>query len=247
MFRSPLFAWSPRPDQNHDFEASLATPPTQSPSRFGAWRSNVRSMVNGSSIYSQSPAIPSHDTNNTETTPKIPFLGFWNRQQSPDPDTSNDASRESHDSRSPLRAQHSASSYIGVISDPQAPTTVNSRHPADVPLPSQDGYVDPEIQQLADDINRRRHRRKKHRSRKHHRTERSGRSGRSERSDHWVRRRDEPRTAVIYVRGTAARGKMIACVISGTFLITILAICKYPNSYVSPWVYWINANNIQQT
>jgi hypothetical protein len=226
MFRSPLFAWSPRPNHNHDLEAS---PETQSPSRFGAFRSNVRSMVNGSSIYSQSPALP-NTNNHNETTPKIPFLGFWNR--SPDPNTlptSNDAPRESHNSRSPLHAQHSASSYIGVIEDPQVPTTVYARHPADVPLPShqqQDGdYVDPESQQSAEDVNGRRHRRKKHRRRKHHRTERSGRS---ERSDHWVRRRDEPRTAVIYVRGTAARGKMIACVISGTFLITVLAICKSP-------------------
>jgi hypothetical protein len=241
MFRSPLFAWSPRPDQNQDLEASLATPPTQSPSRFGAWKTNVRSMVNGSSIYSQSPALP-NTTNNNETTPKIPFLGFWNRQQSPDPNTPNDAPRESHDSRSPLRAQHSASSYIGAIENAQVPITVYSRHPADAPLPShqqQNGYVDPEIQRLADDINGRRHRRKKHRRRKHHRSERSGQSGRSERSDHWVRRRDEPRTAVIYVRGAAARGKMIMCVISGTFLITILAICKYPNPYLSPWVYRI--------
>ena len=232
MFRSPLFAWSPRPDQNQnpDLEASLATPATQWPSRFSAFRSNVRTMVNGSSIYSQSPALPSHNNNNNnpETTPKIPFLGFWNR--SPDPSNlppSNDAPRESHDSRSPLHAQHSASSYIGSIQDPQQPTTVYSRHPADVQLPSQQqdgGYADPEIQQLADNINGRRHRRKKHRRRKHH--HRTERSGRSERSDHWVRRRDEPRSAVIYVRGTAARGKMIACVISGTFLITVLAICK---------------------
>jgi hypothetical protein len=31
----------------------------------------------------------------------------------------------------------------------------------------------------------------------------------------------------VYIRGSAARGKMIACVISGTVLITILAICKF--------------------
>jgi hypothetical protein len=233
MFRSPLFAWSPRPDQNQDLEAS---PVTQSPSRFGAFRSNVRSMVNGSSIYSQSPALPHTNTNN-ENTPKIPFLGFWNR--SPDTNTlptSNTAPRESQDSRSPLRAQHSASSYIGAIEDPQVPTTVYARHPADVPLPhqQQNGHADPEIELLASDINGRRHRRKKHRRRKHqhHRTDRSG--GRSERSDQWVRRRDEPRSAVIYVRGTAARGKMIACVISGTFLITVLAICKSSTPILIP-------------
>ncbi|KAF1832582.1 hypothetical protein BDW02DRAFT_420201 [Decorospora gaudefroyi] len=217
MFRSPLFAWSPRPDHNQDLEAS---PASQFPSRFSAFQNNVRTMINGSSIYSQSPALSNNNNNNR--TPKIPFLGFWNREQSPDPNvlpTSNEVPCESHDSRSPLHAQHSASSYIGAIAplqDPQDPATVYSRHPADVPLPTQqDGYSDPEAQQLADEINGRRHKRRKHRRRKHHRTQRS---------DRWVRRREESRTAAIYVQGTAARGKMIACVISGTFLVTLLAI-----------------------
>ena len=165
MFRSPLFAWSPRPDQDQDLEASLRTPATQNPSRFSAFRNNVRGIVNGSSIYSQSPAL----NNNTNiNTPKTPFLGFWNRQQQPnlDADTTH---RESHDSRSPLHAHHTAGSYIGAIAPPQdhqEPTTVYSaRHPADVPLPGsshqQDGFADPEIQQLADEINGRRHKRRK--------------------------------------------------------------------------------------
>ena len=37
---------------------------------------------------------------------------------------------------------------------------------------------------------------------------------------------------MLFVKGTAARGKMIACIISGTFLITVLAICKYTDSYL---------------
>lgn len=220
MFRSPLFSWSPRPDQD-----PLATPASQSPSRFGAFQSNIRTMINGSSVYSQSPAIGPSDLN----TPKVPFLGFLGRREhSPDANilpVSNDVPRDSNDSQSPLRAQHTAGSYIRTIAplqDPQEPTTIYSRHPADVPLPlNHDGYVDPEVQQLADEIHGRR-RRRKHRRRKHRRTE------------HWVRRRNERggRGVMLFVKGTAARGKMIACIISGTFLITVLAICKYTDSYL---------------
>ncbi|KAI0580671.1 hypothetical protein Alg215_05101, partial [Pyrenophora tritici-repentis] len=170
-----LFAWSPQ--TNSDLEAS---PPTQSPSRFGALRSNVRTTVNGSSVYSQSPAL----TNNT-TTPKTPFLGFWNRSPNP-----NEPPRPSHDAQqepgSPPTADHSASSYIGAIQETSEPTTVYARHPADHPEDHQ----------------------------------RSG-STSSTGTRGWVRRRNQRDTAV---RGSAARGKLIACIISGTFLITILAI-----------------------
>ncbi|KAF1851529.1 uncharacterized protein K460DRAFT_373519 [Cucurbitaria berberidis CBS 394.84] len=212
MFRSPLFSWSPRPDQD-----PLATPASQSPSRFGAFQSNIRTMINGSSIYSQSPGLgPSnHDT------PKVPFLGFLGRRpHSPDGNilpTSNDVPRESNDSRSPLHPQHTAGSYMRTIAplqDPREPATIYSRHPADVPLPHQpNGYADPEVQELADDIHGRR-RRRKHKKRKHRRTEQ------------WVRRRDERggRGSTKYVKGTAARAKMFACAISGTFLIIVLAI-----------------------
>ncbi|KAG9375745.1 hypothetical protein A1F94_013694 [Pyrenophora tritici-repentis] len=167
-----LFAWSPQ--TNSDLEAS---PPTQSPSRFGALRSNVRTTVNGSSVYSQSPAL----TNNT-TTPKTPFLGFWNRSPNP-----NEPPRPSHDAQqepgSPPTADHSASSYIGAIQETSEPTTVYARHPAD----------------------------------DHQRSGSTSSTG----TRGWVRRRNQRDTAV---RGSAARGKLIACIISGTFLITILAI-----------------------
>ncbi|EUC34541.1 hypothetical protein COCCADRAFT_35804 [Bipolaris zeicola 26-R-13] len=214
MFRSPLFAWSPRPDQDQDIEAS---PATSSPSRFGAFRSNVRTLVNGSSVYSQSPAL-TNTNNHNETTPKVPFRGFWSRQQSPDPNTqhvSDDEPRDSRDSRAPL-SHHTAGSYIGAIQDPQEPETVYSRHPADVQLPSDhDGPVDPAIQQPADEANGRRHRRRKHRRRTNRR---------ADRREQWVRRRDERESTGIYVRGSAARRKMVAAVISGTFLIVILSI-----------------------
>lgn len=211
MFRSPLFSWSPRPDQD-----PLATPASQSPPRFG----NNQSMINGSSIYSQSPALGPSNNN----TPKLPFLGFLNRRPPPLETNilpvSNDVPRESNDSRSPLQPQHTAGSYIRTIAplqDPQEPATIY-RHPADVPLPNQrqDGFVDPEVQQLADEINGGR-RRRKHKKKKHRR------------ADHWERRRSDRGSlgVMLFVRGTAARGKLIACIISGTFLATVLGACKY--------------------
>ncbi|KAH3940789.1 hypothetical protein HBH64_186010 [Parastagonospora nodorum] len=211
MFRSPLFSWSPRPGQDQS-QDPFGTPATQAPSRFSALHSNIRTMINGSSIYSQSPAIPSNNN-----TPKVPFRGFFRRDQ-PDQDSSqfaHDGPRGSHDSRSPLHAQHTAGSYIGAI-EPQAPETVYHRHPADVPLPPQgSNYVDPESQQLAEEVNGRRHRRK-HRRRK----------PRQPHADRWVRRRDEPGSQgpMLFVRGSPARGKMIACIISGSMLLTVLSI-----------------------
>jgi hypothetical protein len=217
MFRSPLFSWSPRPDQDRN-QDPFGTPASQSSSRFGALHSNIRTMINGSSIYSQSPALE-----NNNNTPKIPFLGFLRRDQALDPESSpgaHDAPRASDDSRSPLRAQHTAGSYIHAIEPPQTPETVYQRHPADVPLPHQDSnYVDPEVQQLAEEVNGRRHRRK-HRRRKHRQ---------QPHTDRWVRRREEQgaQGPMLFIRGSAARGKMMACIISGTFLLTVLSVCKF--------------------
>jgi hypothetical protein len=222
MFRSPLFAWSPRPGQDQT-QDPFGTPASQSSSRFGALHSNIRNMINGSSVYSQSPLPSNHNT------PKVPFLGRFRRDQVQDSNllpVSHDTPRESHDSHSPLRAQHTAGSYIRTITPPQGPQipeTVYGRHPADVPLPRQNsGFADPEIQELADEINgrrhRRKHRRRKHRHHHHH----------HQHADRWVRRREarSERGPMLFVRGTPARGKMIACSISGFFLLTVLATCK---------------------
>lgn len=204
MFRSPLFAWSPRPRQGQHVDASPAT---------------THSLPNGSSVYS--PAL----TTDTNTTPKIQFRGFWSRQQSPDPNASNvslDAPHGSGNSALPLsppQAHHTAGSYIDAITpshDPPEPTTLYSRHPADVQLPHDSSNpADPETRELADEVNGRRRRRRRRRNPRG-----------TERPEQWVRRRDERGTAQIYVKGSAARGKMVACVISGTFLIAILSICK---------------------
>lgn len=219
MFRSPLFSWSPRPDQDRN-QDPFGTPASQRLSRFSALQSNIRTMINGSSVYSQSPALGNANNN----TPKVPFLGFLRRDQ-PEANalpTLHDAPRDSNDSRSLLRAHHTAGSYIGAIASQQGvqtPETVYQRHPADVPLPQQDSnYVDPEIQQLAEEINGRRHRRK-HRRRKH----------RQPQPDRWVRRRDErgAQGPMLFVKGSPARGKMIACIISGSVLLTVLSICKF--------------------
>jgi hypothetical protein len=215
MFRSPLFAWSPRPGQDRN-QDPFGTPASQSSSRFGALHSNIRGMINGSSIYSQSPALEQ-----SNSTPKAPFLGFFRRDQTLDPESSpaaHDAPRASDDSRSPFRAHHSASSYIGAI-EPQQPETAYHRHPADVPLPRQDSDdVVPDTQQPAGDSNGRRHRRK-HRRRKH----------RQPAAAQWVRRREEhgSRGPMLFTRGAPARGKMIACILSGSFLLTVLSVCKF--------------------
>jgi len=211
-----LFKWSPRPDQTPE-----GSPVSQTSSRFGALHSNVRTMINGSSIYSRSP---NQSANNT---PKLPFLGFLRRPQSPpapiDINLANNGSRDSSDSRSPLHPQHTAGSYmraIAPLNDPREPETIYrssphapSRHPADVPL-DYNGSVDPETERLSGEMQQRR-RRRRHRRRKHHRHQRQ-----------WVRRKHERRTCMPFVRGSAARGKLLACIISGLFLATVLAICK---------------------
>ncbi|KAF9692187.1 hypothetical protein EKO04_009826 [Ascochyta lentis] len=200
MFRSSISIFgirTPRPEQ--DVENS---PAPESQSRFARFSTNARTMV-GSSVYSQSPG-PSR-----WKTPKMPSMGFARRPVSADLDTVVD---ESNGPNSAL-ASHSAASYVGAISQEQirTPEQTYNRHPADVPLPQQDPFVDPEAQQLADEINGpRRHRRRKRR--KQHR------------NDHWKRKRSDRGKLMPFVRGTAARGKLIACIISGTFLVSVLTI-----------------------
>ena len=213
------FYRSPRPDQTPDVEAS---PGSQFQSRFGSFQQNVRTMINGSSVYSQSPGPTTYNT------PKIPFLGFLRRDPpSPIPGSDNTDPRESNESGSPLRPQHTAGSYARTISpleDPRQPETIYNRdaslnrHPADVPLGDVEshGGLDPEIQALNDEINGRRRRRRHHRRRKHRRAQ----------STHWVRRREDKGYCLPFVKGTAAQGKVLACIISSTFLVVVLAICE---------------------
>ena len=213
----PSFRRSPRPDQA---ETPIdGSPASQSSSRFGGLHNNVRSMINGSSIYSNSQA-PSNNN-----TPKLPFLGFL-RRPPPSP-IEIPPHRHSTDSRSPLRPQHTAGSYMRAIAplqDPPEPQAIYSRqpadrHPADVPLGHSDSHsqIDPEIQQLQDEINgrRRRRRRRHHHRRKHH-----------QRPTHWVRRKDQRGFCFGFIQSQAARGKALACILSGLFLLTVLAICK---------------------
>ncbi|KAJ4337667.1 hypothetical protein N0V95_008273 [Ascochyta clinopodiicola] len=200
MFRSSISIFgirTPRPEQ--DVENS---PAPQSQSRFARFSTNARTIV-GSSVYSQSPG-PSR-----WKSPKMPSMGFSRRPVSADLDTVVDESNGSN----PTLASHSAASYVGAISQEQirTPEQTYNRHPADVPLPHQDPFIDPEVQQLADEINGpRRHRRRKRR--KQHR------------DGHWKRKRGDRGKLMPFVRGTAARGKLIACIISGTFLLSVLTI-----------------------
>jgi hypothetical protein len=181
------------------------SPAPQSQSRFARLSTNARTIV-GSSIYSRTPGQPAW------RTPKMPSLGFGRRPVSADLDTVIDESNGSHSHL----ASHSAASYVGAISQEsiRTPEQVYNRHPADVPLPQHDPFVDPEVQEIADEINHgpRRHKRRKRR--------------RQHRADHWRRRKGDEGKVMPFVRGTAARGKLMACTISGTFLITVLTACK---------------------
>lgn len=218
--------------------------PQQSQSRFGRFSINARTIV-GSSVYSQSPGQPRWKT------PKMPAMPWGRRPVSADLDTVVSASNGST-----AFASHTAASYVGAISQeqlrtPAQPTQTYNRHPADVPLPTlqdpfrtpeqtytrtpeltyarhpadvplptpqnaQDPFVDPEVQEIADEINRgpRRHKRRKRRN--------------QHRADHWKRKRSERGRMMPFVRGTAARGKLTACIISGFFLLTVLTVCTYP-------------------
>ncbi|KAJ4357185.1 uncharacterized protein N0V89_001760 [Didymosphaeria variabile] len=210
-----LWKWSPRPDQTPD-----GSPASQSSSRFGALHTNVRSMINGSSIYSRSPNLGG------DSSPKTPFLGFFRREHSPPPPidvhAANGPPRDSSDSRSPLHPQHTARSYMRSIAPFQPPrepdvvyrrdSDVPDRHPADVQL-DYTRSVDPSTEVLSDEVQQRRRRR--HRRRKAHRPQRA-----------WVRRRNahSQRGCMPFVKGSAARGKLISAMISGFFLATVLAV-----------------------
>lgn len=219
-----LFKWSPRPDQTPD-----GSPASQSSSRFGALHTNVRSIINGSSIYSRSPNMGG------DSSPKTPFLGFFRRPQEPpapiDVEAANGgAARGSSDSRSPLHPQHTAGSYMRSIAplyDPRGPETVyrrNSdvpdRHPADVRL-EHGQTLDQETNEVVEDQgageSRERRRRRRHRRRKHHRQQQG----------QWVRRKQEKRSCMAFVNGSAARRKLVSCLISGPLLATVLGVCEF--------------------
>ncbi|KAF2127927.1 hypothetical protein P153DRAFT_294346 [Dothidotthia symphoricarpi CBS 119687] len=183
MFRSPLFAWSPRPDQDPESQYTPASP----------FATRFRNMINGSSVYSQSPAIP----HQTPKTARSSFLGFLHRDPFPNTD----------------HAQHTAGSYIGAI-QPEAPLEQRTTHAHESHHARQESnfsIADPEVLQLQAEINGRgrRHRRRKHRRHEHH--------------DQWVRTK-KGRGTRHSGKGTAVRGKKMACILSGTFMLVVLAI-----------------------
>lgn len=222
MFRSSISIFGIKTPQLE--QGVENTPAPQSQSRFARLSTNARTIV-GSSVYSRSPG-PSR-----WKTPKMSSMGFARRPVSADLDTVIDSSNGSNSAF----ASHSAASYVGAISQEQirTPEQTYNRHPADVPLPHQDPFVDSEVQQLAEEINGpRRHRRRKRR--KQHR------------ADHWKRKRSDRGKLMPFVRGSAARGKLIACIISGTFLITVLTICKFPFARFFPLNFQTNNNQTSQ-
>lgn len=182
----------------------LGDSPSSSPSRFSAMQQNVRSILNGSSIYSNSP-VPSNNS-----TPKLPLLGFLRRPHSPPSVgvSEVDLSRDSTSSRSPLHPQYTAGSYMREIApeedEPVGPPTAHVRHG------SHYGSVDPETEHLAELVNNRRtrtrRRRRKHRQRA------------------WVRKRKDGSVCFSFIKSPAARSKCTACLMSGIFLTTVLTI-----------------------
>jgi hypothetical protein len=190
--------------------------PAPSSFRFSAMHNNVRSMLNGSSVYSNSP----NPSNNN--TPKLPLIGFLRRPHSPPPlPLSEDNLRSgSIDSQSPLQAHHTAGSYIRAISHEDETTGPMTPHPVHARNESSSSYgsVDPETDHLAEIVNHNRRRRRRRR-RRHHRVEPQHRA--------WVRKRSERGGCFSFVKNPAARSKCNACLIAGLFLTAVLAICKY--------------------
>ena len=215
--------------------------PNESPAsalrfRFSAIQDNVRSILNGSSIYSNSPAPSNHNT------PKLPFMGFLrrdnNQPQAPTVAPDAQAPLTSTSSHFPLHSQHTAGSYLGVLDrHPSAPEPAH-RHPADVPFEyssSPDGsnphhpHIDPETEELASEANQRRRRRRRRKHSNHNQPHEHHRRRRHHRQGSWVRSKSERGTCFTcfsFVQNRAARGKCFACLISGLFLMTVLAICK---------------------
>ncbi|KAF2273392.1 uncharacterized protein EI97DRAFT_155894 [Westerdykella ornata] len=243
------FLRTPRPDEHHAPPPPNDSPASQTSSRLGALHSNVRSIINGSSIYSSSPVVPDTANSPKPSKHRSPFLGFLRRSQYPPTPiivTDNNDPRISHDSRSPLRPQHTAGSYMRTIGPfenyqdvPNVPplpeTALPDRHPADVSLPdllpshTRGSSLDPETQQLQEEVHgrRRRHRRRHHHHHQGHRHhgERKKRKPKHKYT-HWVRRkRQEQRNLCLGFVGTgAARSKLMSCLISGLFLLTVLAV-----------------------
>lgn len=197
----------PLPYFNRPSSRLEGSPSSSPPSRFSAMQQNVRSILNGSSIYSNSP-VPSNNS-----TPKLPLLGFLRRPHSPPglgvPEV--DLPRDSTSSRSPLHPQYTAGSYMREIApeedEPAGPPTAHVRHGSDY------GSVDPETEHLAELVNNRRtrtrRRRRKHRQRA------------------WVRKRKDRSVCFSFIKSPAARSKCTACLMSGIFLTTVLTICKF--------------------
>ncbi|OCL08725.1 hypothetical protein AOQ84DRAFT_406096 [Glonium stellatum] len=181
------------------------SPVPSPPSRFSAMQQNVRSMLNGSSIYSSSPMLSNH------STPKLPLLGFLRRPHSLAGlgVSEVDLPRDSTSSRSPLHPQYTAGSYIRAISpeedEPAGPPTAHVRHGSDY------GSVDPETEHLAELVNTRRTRTRRRRRRKH-------------RQQAWVRKRNERGVCFSFVKNPAARSKCTACLMSGLFLTVVLTV-----------------------
>ncbi|KAF2751559.1 hypothetical protein M011DRAFT_455538 [Sporormia fimetaria CBS 119925] len=188
----PLFSRTPRPDL--EASAQVEGTPASQAWRFSNLHTNVRSIINGSSVYSNSP--------------KTPWPSVFRRPQSPPPPITIPNNNELQNARSPLQPLHTAGSYlrtIGPFQTPRAPAPVHD------PLPHST-QPDVEAQPIAFDVPRRKKRR--HHRRKHHR----------QHTHWVRRKQPPRTLREGFTGTRAARSKLYACLISGLFLAAVLAV-----------------------
>lgn len=188
-----------------------------SPQEHSRLHSRIRSMLGGSSLYSMSPRTSDRGT------PKIPTLGLFRR-----PNDNNvpqrteveaiDSPRESTSSRSPLRRQYTAGSYIRGIGNehydsPRIPDRSYSAPAVFRDSMTRDG-LDPETNLLADAARRQRRRTRRRKP-----------------AYGWLRKKSERGMCCTFATSPPARNKIICAVISGMFLGTILTICKILDNF----------------
>lgn len=200
---SPALAYSPPVV----YSPSVVPSPssfTSTPSTISAVQSQVRSLLQGSSVYVDSPAFSSR------STPKLPGVSIFHRGISTPGSNSSGENlpRESFESRSPLRPQYGTVSYDrAVLPSPQhgapiAPPLAYTREPTSY------GGVDPETAQPAGLTNQRPRKRQQRA---------------------WVRRRNGRRSGSGSwgMPKTPIRKKAMLCLGSGIFLAMVLTTCKY--------------------
>lgn len=205
----PQDAPPPQPQTPPPPASSVTSSPSgvSTPSTISAVQSQVRSLLQGSSIYADSPALSSR------STPKAPFSSVFRRGfLTPGSNSPQfDIPRDSSESQTPLHQQQIIRSYRpAAVASPQhgAPVAPPAAYTRESSI--YEG-VDPETSQLAILINQR---------------------ARKRQQRAWVRRRGSRRPRRGSSRGawgtptTPIRKKAMLCLGSGIFLAMVLTTCE---------------------